>query len=49
MDIVSAINVTFRLAISALTDLANAPQFAHMTPLTVSEMLNAAIEGHANT
>jgi tetratricopeptide (TPR) repeat protein len=44
MDVVGAINVTFRLAVSALTDLAKVPQFAHMTPLTMSEMLIDAVE-----
>lgn len=49
MDIPSAINVMFRLAISVLTDLANVPQFTHMTPLAVSEIFVTVTEdGYAN-
>jgi hypothetical protein len=44
MDIPSAINVMFRLAVSALTDLTNVPQFAHMTSLALAEMLITVVE-----
>ena len=49
MDIPSAINVMFQLAISALTDLARTPKFTHMTPLDVSQMfIKAAEQIHTN-
>ena len=49
MDIPSAINVMFRLAISALTDLTQTPQFAQMSPLAATEMFVTVIEQtHAN-
>jgi tetratricopeptide (TPR) repeat protein len=44
MDVPSAINVMFRLAISAITDMTKVPEFAHMTPLAVAEMLTNLTE-----
>jgi hypothetical protein len=49
MDVPSAINIAFRLAISALTDLTNVPQFAQMAPEALADMFAKGIEeGHAN-
>ena len=49
MDVPSAINITFRLAVSALTDLTTIPQFERMTPESLADQLAKGIEeGHAN-
>ena len=49
MDVPSAINVTFRLAVSALTELTMTPRFERMTPESLADMFAMGIEqGHAN-
>jgi hypothetical protein len=47
MDVPSAINVTFRLAISALAELAQVPRFANMTAAELADMFSQGIAaGH---
>ena len=49
MDVPSAINITFRLAVSSLIDLTKVPQFASMSPESLADMLAKGLdEGHAN-
>lgn len=44
LDVPSAVNVTFRLAVSALTDLAKVPRFSSMTPAELADMFVQGIE-----
>jgi hypothetical protein len=44
LDVPSAINVTFRFAISALTDLTREPRFSSMTPAELTAMLAQGVE-----
>ncbi|GAA2295200.1 hypothetical protein GCM10010402_62200 [Actinomadura luteofluorescens] len=48
MDVPGAINVSFQLAISALTAMSRVPQFRHMSPAQITEMFIEGVEaGHA--
>ncbi|WP_157996119.1 hypothetical protein [Thermomonospora amylolytica] len=44
MDVPSAINAAFRLAISSLTDLSKTPHFGHMSPAELAGMFIKGIE-----
>lgn len=48
MDVPGAVNVSFQLAISALTAMSRVPQFRHMSPAQIAEMFIEGVEaGHA--